>query len=714
MHLCLHSLLTTKAKALDRCSFARASPLFPVYVIVHFASLKTSYIVCIFKMTSNHLIHELTLWALIQQQQQITASSAAATTAPVQRRSLDAQVCFDHASELLKEPLLPPSLTKPSNLLVGCDVVSLHMLFQLHQLLTGHNKNIIMDIPPKNATSSTQGSRLLCSPMTGTSTPLDGLAAIAAAVEPLVAADSSSQSSLSSWPTPSPRMRMMMTGTWCPHPPMGLSEFSPSAVAPRTAYPMTNNNGALQAHATSSSYENQAGDLLDTLHLLLARQQQQQKQREPSTRYSLLYQDHSALSFPCCYQLAAREQALLQTAQQAAFHRESVAASHRESMPDMAARRVVQQQLEQQQQQVVSWLAQQQREDQLIAEQSAAAAAVHDAAVVVARYLTDPAARIADDRLMQHMLMQKTTGALTREVTLATRTVTARRSDDRDDDNDGYGSNLRNNDHRPPTEMMCCTRLTKNLNEATESAAHQDGFDVSRQPLLTTMINSPSSSHCVQDTLLSSLGAGPNRHGVISDASLITTRQEVAVASSSAPALTNSSTTHPNDKLRIARITSMQNPPKRALSAYNIFFKHERARLIGQEEVHTAEEEGNENNCSRSTEKEEQVVSSENLGAAASSTKEGSSGARKRKKPATNQAPAAQSIDKQKKRKTIGFALLAQTIATTWKAMDETSRKKYDALSREDKRRYETEFLAYKAHQEVEWQRNHQEKLARL
>jgi hypothetical protein len=137
------------------------------------------------------------------------------------------------------------------------------------------------------------------------------------------------------------------------------------------------------------------------------------------------------------------------------------------------------------------------------------------------------------------------------------------------------------------------------------------------------------------------------------------------------------------------------------LSAYNLFFKHERAWLIGEFEE-TTEEGGIGNHSSNSgTENEVNKRSAASL----SSTTECSSGPpRKRMKAA---GAIIKTAEIAKKRKKIGFALLAQTIAAKWKSMDEASRMKYEVLSIEDRKRYQTELLAYKAQQETEWQMNH-------
>ena len=110
-------------------------------------------------------------------------------------------------------------------------------------------------------------------------------------------------------------------------------------------------------------------------------------------------------------------------------------------------------------------------------------------------------------------------------------------------------------------------------------------------------------------------------------------------------------------------LKKLDDKPKRPLSAYNIFFKHERAKLVSDApDVETP-------------------VTLESL-----------------KVDPTRQP------NKRRHRKThgkIGFADLARTIAEKWKSLDAEQRTVYEACAAKEKERYRKEVSEWKAYEKV-------------
>jgi len=112
-----------------------------------------------------------------------------------------------------------------------------------------------------------------------------------------------------------------------------------------------------------------------------------------------------------------------------------------------------------------------------------------------------------------------------------------------------------------------------------------------------------------------------------------------------------------------------KNRPKQPLSAYNIFFKEERAKMIAElekEESEKAEEEKEEG-------KE---------GEAKAEDGDGDDG-------------GGEPQPKKKKGSKIGFEKLAKTIAAKWKAITKTELTRFEALAQEDQKRYKTQLAEY-------------------
>ena len=111
-------------------------------------------------------------------------------------------------------------------------------------------------------------------------------------------------------------------------------------------------------------------------------------------------------------------------------------------------------------------------------------------------------------------------------------------------------------------------------------------------------------------------------------------------------------------------LNKMLTKPKRPLSAYNIFFKHEREKLV--------------------------------------------SNAPETNAPVTLESLKIDPTRKTKKRRhrkshgKIGFADLARTIAEKWKTLDSESRKVFDECAAKEKERYQKEIAEWKARKKTE------------
>jgi hypothetical protein len=422
---------------------------------------------------------------------------------------------------------------------------------QLDQLAGGNIKDIPINVAPRHQAHTS------LSPMNGTSTPLEGLAAIAAAT----AVTKSSEFS-------SPPSRQMIL-----RPPLRPPSWF-SALSQATELSMA--NGALRV----ADNKNQADLNMAAVYHLLANQQQQQ--RESSTAQYRLHQHQSSFSsFPCSNHQAAKADGYREWQHLTA----SSALQHEQKQ-------------QQQQQQLLSWLAQQQGNAQFLSQQSEATLAKASApsnAEAIAKSPVAVSTRPPDHHhhhhlsvlLMQQMqqkLMdqQKIIEALSREVaTLSKTATTTRRSDDE------HGGNLKNSGHDQLIEMISFpdkvgTTTTKSMNSATDRQVEQLQHDVavvdfetaaaSRQSRLT-MINDYPSSHCDQNIQVSSLGVGLNRRRAMSDVSLMTTSVETAAveeqrkkqtsSSSLSASPAKASTGQPSEKRRTALMISTRKPPKR-------------------------------------------------------------------------------------------------------------------------------------------------------
>jgi hypothetical protein len=132
-------------------------------------------------------------------------------------------------------------------------------------------------------------------------------------------------------------------------------------------------------------------------------------------------------------------------------------------------------------------------------------------------------------------------------------------------------------------------------------------------------------------------------------------------------------------------IVIMKQKPKRPLSAYNIFFKEQRAKM--NEELAYSEERGGE-------EKKEDDDDVDNAGP---ENDGGASSGDKRKMTTSTKSGG-------RKKPKVGFAILAKTIGPLWKALDAKTVQFYQAQADKEKDRYRQECLAYQRYQEREWE----------
>ena len=129
--------------------------------------------------------------------------------------------------------------------------------------------------------------------------------------------------------------------------------------------------------------------------------------------------------------------------------------------------------------------------------------------------------------------------------------------------------------------------------------------------------------------------------------------------------------------------------PKRPLSAYNLFFQHEREQLIIKA--------NQEHEASLGTDDEKKI--------GAASSAEGTDTTAMQ--PTDDGSDSAEKLDKSKLRRPlttsgIGFANLAKTIAAKWRNLDQESRSAFEAQAASEKARYQEEMLVWRSKKQAE------------
>ncbi|KAL3913946.1 MAG: hypothetical protein SGARI_000387, partial [Bacillariaceae sp.] len=139
-----------------------------------------------------------------------------------------------------------------------------------------------------------------------------------------------------------------------------------------------------------------------------------------------------------------------------------------------------------------------------------------------------------------------------------------------------------------------------------------------------------------------------------------------------------------------------KNKPKRPLSAYNIFFKDERAKILANIPDKTEEDEEGDGE-EKAVKKEEGENGDEKAEGGEAGDKKKSSGKKRKRVPHGK----------------IGFESLAKIVGQRWKELPPDELEQYKARAEEDMKRYRKEMEAYvqKQREGLEQSREHLEKL---
>jgi hypothetical protein len=143
------------------------------------------------------------------------------------------------------------------------------------------------------------------------------------------------------------------------------------------------------------------------------------------------------------------------------------------------------------------------------------------------------------------------------------------------------------------------------------------------------------------------------------------------------------------------------------LSAYNLFFKDERAKMLanipenkeGDKDDAAASADGGGGDSGKKRKPDDQL--DDDRDTTANPDEDQPEGEEGKKSSSSDAAAAADAkpASPNSKKKRIGFAAMAQSIAAKWKVIDEETHNKYKEIAGEDMKRYRKQMEAYQQEQ---------------